>query len=487
MTTKEYLEQYREDVPEWLRKFQPGKSRPLADFLKSRIVYYPGAEIDGYPVEVFGASHSAHCFVYADYMLSKERLLEELHTHGFWGYDVLDEVSFSESEVMRAVHWLKHFLTDEERREAARGMADMRLCTHPDPYALLAVLERKPGFGDGHGPERFAILFLGADGIATYEAVFANGNAPQFFGFLLQDHGFGGNYDCFGRGGLLEKIMVRSKVYPHFVLTEYDNPYDGYERVGWAVPPSNKRRYLFYRADMGCLPPKDEAEDRPKMSVSEFFDIHLDHTYAVEFSKKVPIAEEDGAKWLVDTGCPLSYPDPRVAIGESMASFLGVPGLRMMGLDSFRTYDYVLVDYRGKTISCSTDPIPFEGGTVPLRRGMHDCLFVDVMIDGQVKSCYLDTGAAISYLKGMDMAKWPSAGVKEECDIQGNRWSTDTVVVPACFQGNPFDVVFGDEKTNAMFQMTVDKDGVIGYDFFNAFTVLLDLREMRLSFKPAGK
>ena len=102
MTTKEYLEQYREDIPEWLKAYQRGKSRPLADFLKSRIVYYPGAGIDGDPVEVFGASHSAHCFVYADYWLPKDELTKELHTHGFRGYGILDEVSFSEREVMDA-------------------------------------------------------------------------------------------------------------------------------------------------------------------------------------------------------------------------------------------------------------------------------------------------------------------------------------------------------------------------------------------------
>ena len=42
----------------------------------------------------------------------------------------------------------------------------------------------------------------------------------------------------------------------------------------------------------------------------------------LEFVKRVPIAEENGAKWLVDTGCPVSYPDPHVSIGENMASFL---------------------------------------------------------------------------------------------------------------------------------------------------------------------
>ena len=278
MTTKEYLKQYREDIPEWLKAYQRGKSRSLADFLKSRIVYYPGSGIDGDPVEVFGASHSAHCFVYADYWLPKDELSKELHTHGFRGYDILDEVSFSECEVMAAIPWRRHFLSEEEMRAAANGTAKMRQVNHPSPYTLLAILERKPNFGDDHGPERLAILFLGADGIATYEAIFANGNAPQFFGFLLQDHGWGGNYDRFGRGGLLEKIMTRSKVFPHFVLTVHDRLYDGYARVEWADPAGSRGRCLFYKEDMGCLPPKTEEESDPvyvpKMSAEEFFDIH---------------------------------------------------------------------------------------------------------------------------------------------------------------------------------------------------------------------
>ena len=277
MTTKEYLEQYREDVPEWLKVYHPGKSRPLADFLKSRIVYYPGSGIDGDPVEVFGASHSAHCFVYADYWLSEADVRAELRAHGFKGYDILDEVSFSEREVMSASPWRRHFLTEEERRAAAKGTAQMRTYTHPEPYALLAVLERKPNFGDDHGPERLAILFLGADGIATYEAVFANGNAPQFFGFLLQDHGFGGNYSRFGRGGLLEKIMNASKVYPHFILTEYDDPYDGYAKVEWADPAGSRGRCLFFNVDMGCQPPWAPTDDIPKMSAEEFFELEGDY------------------------------------------------------------------------------------------------------------------------------------------------------------------------------------------------------------------
>ena len=210
----------------------------------------------------------------------------------------------------------------------------------------------------------------------------------------------------------------------------------------------------------------------------------MTNAYPIEFRKNVPIIEADGAKWLVDTGCPFSYPSPYVPT-DAMASFLAVPGLRMMGLDKLGPY--ILVDYPKGTIICSDEPIPFEGTSVPLMNGTYNRPYVRMSVAGREVEAYLDTGAAISYLKGLDMTKWPSAGEKEECNQQGDRWTTDTVVIPASIDGLPFEVEFGDEKKNAMFQMAVDKDAVIGYDFFKSFAVLLNRREMRLSFKPAGK
>lgn len=168
-----------------------------------------------------------------------------------------------------------------------------------------------------------------------------------------------------------------------------------------------------------------------------------------------------------------------------MASFLGIPSLRMLGLDKLGSY--ILVDYPKGTIICSDEPIPFEGTSVPLMNGAYNRPYVRMSVAGREVEAYLDTGAAISYLKGLVMTKWPSAGEKEECNQQGDRWTTDTVVIPASINGHPFEVEFGDEKKNAMFQMAVDKDAVIGYDFFKSFIVLLNRREMQLSFKPAGK
>ena len=249
MTQKEYLKGYAEEMPSWLKAYRKGQPKPLSEFLQSRIVYYPGDRTDWHPLEVFGGSHSAHCFVYADYWLSEGELRSELQDRGIDGYEILDEVSFSESEVMGAIPPnYSRFLSPEELRQTAEGTHNFREYNHPDPYTLLIILERKSGYGDGHGPERLAILYLGADGIATYAAMFAGGNAPRLFGLLLQDHGWGGNYDRFGRGGLLEKIIECSRVSPGFVLAGSDEVYDQYEKV-FGLDYSGSRNWELFRHD----------------------------------------------------------------------------------------------------------------------------------------------------------------------------------------------------------------------------------------------
>ena len=269
MTQKEYLKGYAEGMPTWLRDYRKGQPRPLSEFLQSRIVYYPGGRTDWHPLEVFGGSHSAHCFVYADYWLPEDELRSELQDPGIAGYELLDEVSLSESEVMGAMPPnYSRFLSPEELRQAAAGTRDFRKHNHPDPYALLIILERKSGYGDDYGPERLAILYLGADGIATYSAMFAGRKAPRLFGLLLQDHGWGGNYDRFGIGGLLEKIIERSQVSPDFVLAGADKVYDQYEYVSGLEYSGSRSRELFRHSRLS------EAST-PKMSAEEFFDIHL--------------------------------------------------------------------------------------------------------------------------------------------------------------------------------------------------------------------
>lgn len=97
---------------------------------------------------------------------------------------------------------------------------------------LMAVLERVEPLDDSHGPQRLAILFLGAEGIATYDALFCQGRYPACFAMVIQEHGFGGNYNAFGHGSLLDQIASETSTYPEWMLVADNSEcWDGYEPV----------------------------------------------------------------------------------------------------------------------------------------------------------------------------------------------------------------------------------------------------------------
>lgn len=161
MTQIEYLKnKYAEATPAWLKGYSKGQANPLAEFLKSRIVYYPGSGQDWHPLEVFGGSRSAHCFIYADYLQPEDEVIGHLQgEYGLGGYHILDSIRISESALYRAAPWRRHFLTPEERQRAAEGTRDFRRTDAPAPYARLVILERDSDRSEG--ADRLAVLFLG--------------------------------------------------------------------------------------------------------------------------------------------------------------------------------------------------------------------------------------------------------------------------------------------------------------------------------------
>ena len=231
MTLYEYLRQEAEDIPLWLAKFRDGDGFSHRDFFNSRVVYYPGSGIDGHPVKVFGSTHSAHCFVYADYIITQDALENELQhpKERFLGYHTLSRLQLRVTDVVPD-GWIAHVRPDELRADRY-GLVEPEIAAAP--FGFLEVLERDATRDDRHGARRLAILFLGADGIATYDALFCQGAGHSVpFAVLLQDHGFGGNYDSFGGGALLERIALRCNVVPRRLLVgEGTRPWQDFERV----------------------------------------------------------------------------------------------------------------------------------------------------------------------------------------------------------------------------------------------------------------
>lgn len=227
MTIYEHLHRKAETMPAWLASYTDTAPFPYTEFFQSRIAFYPGSGNDGHAVKVFGSTHAVHCFVYADFSASQE-MLEQRLAHpevGFLGYRTAARRQLLEKDLCPR-GWTAHI-----RPMALNAAA--RANEHILPFGFLEVLEREPDFGDDHGPSRLAVVFLGADGVATYDALFCQDPslcAP--FGVLLQDHGFSGNYTRFGRGGLLEDLARRCTVLPEYLLVaENTKPWQGYEKL----------------------------------------------------------------------------------------------------------------------------------------------------------------------------------------------------------------------------------------------------------------
>lgn len=205
----------REALPNWLARHRPGDRFDRDAFFSSHVVFYPGSGTDGHPVALFGSTHSAHCFIYADYLVSEQQIKQELEPSGrpFEGYTSLDRLELR-VEDLTPRGWKQH---------AGRPRYPL---TTTSPYGFVEILERASSKGDEHGPLRLAVLFLGADGIATYDALFCQGDAtPAPLAVVIEDYGFGGQYrgGKFGRGGLLEEIASRCGVMPRWLLVARDS------------------------------------------------------------------------------------------------------------------------------------------------------------------------------------------------------------------------------------------------------------------------
>ena len=180
--------------------------------------------------------------------------------------------------------------------------------------------------------------------------------------------------------------------------------------------------------------------------------------------KKVPVVEMNGKTCFLDTGFPGAVNSVDSGVQESF----GIPGLLVAGVQALKRY--TKFDYPNNEITTSDDSIQLEGGTtVPLEIRPTGWL-VKMTVGGVEGMRYIDTGAAYSYVHNLS-TECPAAGTVEECDFSGWSWTVPVRRVPCEFAGHPFEILCGDAKDNPAF---VPDQGVIGYDFFANFTLVVE-------------
>ena len=237
-----YLNNYREEEPEWIARYLHGEQITFKDIMSTRVGYYPGSGFDGELMKVGNKSHSVHSFLYVDYMLKKKELESHIAEEGsILGYHPVGQIEWQESDLMPNGQYPIDFAI---RPRHASPNSFVR--KEETPYCFSVIMERNEEKDDAWGAAHFVVTFLFADGIATYYQLFAKEYTKAPWLFLLQDHGSGCNYDEFGARGILDKIIQRDHCYPTFVLCA-DNTriWRGYEKIEEVSPLEYGNRYLY--------------------------------------------------------------------------------------------------------------------------------------------------------------------------------------------------------------------------------------------------
>ena len=192
-----------------------------------------------------------------------------------------------------------------------------------------------------------------------------------------------------------------------------------------------------------------------------------------ELIKKVPIVEIDGKWCFLDTG----FPHASMLVAPGVQEFFGISGLHVAGVQALKRY--TKFDYHNNEITTSDEPIPLAGGeTLPVEI-RENCPWsgwlVKMTVGGVEGMRYIDTGAAYSYVHNLSKG-FPSAGIADECSFDGRPWTAPMRRVPCEFAGHPFEILCGDARDNKANPngCAVPPEGVIGYDFFNNFTLVVD-------------
>ena len=200
-------------LPCWLENWSKSSSFDVDAFLSSDVVFYPGGGRDGQPIRLFNEGCNVSCFLYADSGQDLEVVDEEFSERPLKGYilinagEVLFDQVFKESIGQTVIF---------------RGLRGECVYDAKDKIGRLYIFQHDGSEVSEKCSPFLAMLYLNVDAFYVFENLFSKENTP--LAILLADHGFGGNWDKFGRGGKLEKISTMKEIIPKWLLVAKNTP-----------------------------------------------------------------------------------------------------------------------------------------------------------------------------------------------------------------------------------------------------------------------
>lgn len=219
--------------------------------------------------------------------------------------------------------------------------------------------------------------------------------------------------------------------------------------------------------------------------------------FKIDIFKGHPIINDGENIILIDTGapstihassnlifcsdnysCSINYMGLTVS---KISEMLGMEITTLLGADILSNYK-ILFDYENEAVEFDKKEISFEGIETTISNFM-GIPIIELTIEGQRLKFFLDTGAKLSYLSDRIINNYDSIGTDEDFYPGVGNFETECFEISTSFGNKNFIVRYGNLPT--LLQMTLmlgGTDGIIGYDFFYNFKVVLDLKNNKLKY-----
>ena len=153
----------------------------------------------------------------------------------------------------------------------------------------------------------------------------------------------------------------------------------------------------------------------------------------------------------------------------------------LLGTDILSDYK-ILFDYRNELIVFDKQEIVFDGMEITISDFM-GIPIIEMSIEGRELKFFLDTGAKLSYLPDSITSNYESIDTDEDFYPGVGKFETDCYEILTSFGDKNFMVKYGNLPTLLQTTLMIGGvDGIIGYDFFNNFKIVLDLKNNKLKY-----
>jgi len=184
-------------------------------------IYFPGGGLDFKQISIYGKF--AHSFVYSDYSIEKQDLIDNLSA--FVDYSPIHIEELNENKIsphsskvkirpQSSDFWNTRIFNNQIEIEK-----EIESHARAYPFIIWVIFEKQ---NKSYGPDRFSLLYIGGEGVATYASIYnSNYLTPRAVILSGTDQGFGGNWTCFEkRGGIFERVVMANPAgIPRYLFT----------------------------------------------------------------------------------------------------------------------------------------------------------------------------------------------------------------------------------------------------------------------------